>query len=341
MSVLEDIVQEYGEAHLEIFIQSYLRRADGAIRAMEIFFSETLLTDSSLLKLPLKLAKDATWRDWPHKLASFKDGPPLLDSIESTVFPLKSSSNPMGHEEDQIGGKIKLLTRQNARAILALRQILANLIEEIVQEYGEAHLEIFIQAYLRRCDSTIRAMEEFFQRGDLSRLAAQAAKLQRWSAALGLNRVYGLSTQILIQSGSNPMNHEPYARSWQTAAALGANRVYSLCTQIMVQSRSNPVNHEQDQIGCKIKLLSRQNTRANQTLGQILASRRVILYAHSSTKFGSIFILSSTCTYLIHWFISCKAQNQSNESNIMTKYKRTVKVDRPAIFPHEGNRSEL
>ncbi|KAH9456870.1 hypothetical protein MJO28_011070 [Puccinia striiformis f. sp. tritici] len=111
-------------------------------------------------------------------------------------------------------------------------------LEDIVQEYGEAHLEIFIQSYLRRADGAIRAMEIFFQRRNLAGLAAQAGKLQRWAAALGLNRVYGLSTQILIQSGSNPMGHE------------------------------------EDQIGGKIKLLTRQNARAILALRQILANRR-------------------------------------------------------------------
>ncbi|POW19703.1 hypothetical protein PSHT_04346 [Puccinia striiformis] len=114
----------------------------------------------------------------------------------------------------------------------------------------------------------------------------------------------------------------------------------------MVQSRSNPVNHEQDQIGCKIKLLSRQNTRANQTLGQILASRRVTrvicdqvipcqFWAFDVTrplrsKSGTDSKISIPKTVTAALFVSD-----------MTKYKRTVKVDRPAIFPHEGNRSEL
>ncbi|KAI7946297.1 hypothetical protein MJO29_010824, partial [Puccinia striiformis f. sp. tritici] len=181
------------------------------------------------------------------------------------------------------------------------------------------------------------------------------------------------------------------------AAALGANRVYSLCTQIMVQSRSNPVNHEQDQIGCKIKLLSRQNTRANQTLGQILASRRghyivcplvykiwfniyPFLNLHLPNSLLKIKVTRVICDQVIpcqFWAfdvtrvktIDLKNRPLRSKSGtdskisipktvtaalfvseyidqeslllLMTKYKRTVKVDRPAIFPHEGNRSEL
>ncbi|KAH9456868.1 hypothetical protein Pst134EA_020778 [Puccinia striiformis f. sp. tritici] len=82
------------------------------------------------------------------------------------------------------------------------------------------------------------SMHLISHRGDLTQLAAEASYLQRW------------------------------------AARLGAMRVHALCTQIMVQSRSNPLNHEQDQIGCKVMLLNRQNARANQSLQQILSSRR-------------------------------------------------------------------
>ncbi|KAH9456867.1 hypothetical protein MJO29_010823 [Puccinia striiformis f. sp. tritici] len=108
----------------------------------------------------------------------------------------------------------------------------------IVRERGEAGLEDLIEGYKNRSMNTIRAMQELFHRGDLTQLAAEASYLQRW------------------------------------AARLGAMRVHALCTQIMVQSRSNPLNHEQDQIGCKVMLLNRQNARANQSLQQILSSRR-------------------------------------------------------------------
>ncbi|KAI7943539.1 hypothetical protein MJO28_011067 [Puccinia striiformis f. sp. tritici] len=106
----------------------------------------------------------------------------------------------------------------------------------IVRERGEAGLEDLIEGYKNRSMNTIRAMQELL--GDLTQLAAEASYLQRW------------------------------------AARLGAMRVHALCTQIMVQSRSNPLNHEQDQIGCKVMLLNRQNARANQSLQQILSSRR-------------------------------------------------------------------
>ncbi|KAI9620212.1 hypothetical protein H4Q26_013780 [Puccinia striiformis f. sp. tritici PST-130] len=108
----------------------------------------------------------------------------------------------------------------------------------LVQKFGESRLEEFIEGYRTRSINTIRAMEELFQRGDLERLAAEAKYLRGW------------------------------------AARLGATRVHALCTQIMVQSRSNPLNHEQDQIGAKVMLLYRQNARANQLLQQVLASRR-------------------------------------------------------------------
>ncbi|POW19714.1 hypothetical protein PSHT_04347, partial [Puccinia striiformis] len=104
----------------------------------------------------------------------------------------------------------------------------------IVRERGEAGLEDLIEGYKNRSMNTIRAMQELL--GDLTQLAAEASYLQRW------------------------------------AARLGAMRVHALCTQIMVQSRSNPLNHEQDQIGCKVMLLNRQNARANQSLQQIFLS---------------------------------------------------------------------
>ncbi|POW07129.1 hypothetical protein PSTT_08508 [Puccinia striiformis] len=106
----------------------------------------------------------------------------------------------------------------------------------LVQKFGESRLEELIEGYRTRSINTIRAMEELL--GDLERLAAEAKYLRGW------------------------------------AARLGATRVHALCTQIMVQSRSNPLNHEQDQIGAKVMLLYRQNARANQLLQQVLASRR-------------------------------------------------------------------
>ncbi|KAI9620273.1 hypothetical protein H4Q26_013842 [Puccinia striiformis f. sp. tritici PST-130] len=99
-------------------------------------------------------------------------------------------------------------------SFVTLQILDAAVLTGIVRERGEAGLEDLIEGYKNRSMNTIRAMQELL--GDLTQLAAEASYLQRW------------------------------------AARLGAMRVHALCTQIMVQSRSNPLNHEQDQIGSSL-----------------------------------------------------------------------------------------
>ncbi|KAA1112868.1 hypothetical protein PGT21_013457 [Puccinia graminis f. sp. tritici] len=58
------------------------------------------------------------------------------------------------------------------------------------------------------------------------------------------------------------------------AASMGVTRVHVLSTSIAIQSKSNPLRHEHHQLVQKIRLLQRQNSRAEEELLHILSSRR-------------------------------------------------------------------
>jgi hypothetical protein len=55
---------------------------------------------------------------------------------------------------------------------------------------------------------------------------------------------------------------------------MGVTRVHVLSTSIAIQSKSNPLRHEHHQLVQKIRLLQRQNSRAEEELLQILSSQR-------------------------------------------------------------------
>ncbi|KAA1135717.1 hypothetical protein PGTUg99_013765 [Puccinia graminis f. sp. tritici] len=113
----------------------------------------------------------------------------------------------------------------------------SSIIAEIAQ-HGYDHLESVIRSYLSRSIPTIRELERLVETSEYERLAEEANFLKRIAASMGVTRVHVLSTSIAIQS------------------------------------KSNPLRHEHHQLVQKIRLLQRQNSRAEEELLHILSSRR-------------------------------------------------------------------
>ncbi|KAA1096346.1 hypothetical protein PGT21_013666 [Puccinia graminis f. sp. tritici] len=116
--------------------------------------------------------------------------------------------------------------------------IINSLIIAEIAQHGYDHLESVIRSYLSRSIPTIRELERLVETSEYERLAEEANFLKRIAASMGVTRVHVLSTSIAIQS------------------------------------KSNPLRHEHLQLVQQIRLLQRQNSRAEEELLHILSSRR-------------------------------------------------------------------